>query len=331
VLPGGDSTVSAVRTRLCDLLAIEHPILNAPMGMVAGAPLAAAVSGSGGLGLIGGAFRDPDGLRAEIRAARALSERRVGVGFISHLEETHELARAALDEGITVVAHSFADPTPFVAPAHDQGALVLCQVRTVGEAERAAVAGVDVIVAQGTEAGGHTGRVSTLPLVPAVVDAVAPLPVVAAGGIGDARGIAAALVLGADGVWLGTRFEATPEAAVGGSFRERLVAASTDDTVLTETFDLAIKMDWPAGIAMRALRNRFTDEWHGREDEVRAWSQERSDEYRTYGFFSPDQGVMPAGESVGVVTTVEPAGDIVRRLAAEAEAILRDRPADLLG
>ena len=320
-----------MRTRLCDLLAIEHPILNAPMGMVAGARLAAAVSGSGGLGLIGGAFRDPDGLWAEIQAARELSDRHVGVGFISHRAETHELALVALDEGVTVITHSFADPTPFVGPAHDHGALVLCQVRTVAEAERAATAGADVIVAQGTEAGGHTGRVSTLPLVPAVVDAVAPLPVVAAGGIADARGVAAALVLGADGVWLGTRFEATPEAAVGHSFRERLVAATTDDTVLTETFDLAIKADWPEGIAMRALRNRFTDEWHGREDEVRAWSQERSDEYRTYGFFSAAEGVMPAGESVGVVTTVEPAGDIVRRLAAEVDAILRDRPAHLLG
>jgi nitronate monooxygenase len=264
------------------------------------------------------------------RAARA-AKIGTSVGFISHLAETHELSLAALDEGITVVAHSFADPTPFVGPAHDHGALVLCQVRTVAEAERAAAAGVDVIVAQGTEAGGHTGRISTLPLVPAVVDAVAPLPVVAAGGIADARGIAAVLVLGADGVWLGTRFEATPEAAVGHSFRERLIAATTDDTVLTETFDLAIRRDWPDGIAMRALRNRFTDEWHGREDEVRAWSQERSDEYRTYGFFSAEKGVMPAGESVGVVTTVEPAGDIVRRLAAEVDAILRDRPADLLG
>jgi nitronate monooxygenase len=321
-----------VRTRLCDLLAIEHPILNAPMGIVAGASLAAAVSGSGGLGLIGGAFRDPDGLRAELRAARELTDRRVGVGFISHRDETHVLAPVALDEGIPVIAHSFADPTPFVAPAHDAGALVLCQVRTVAEAERAAEAGVDAVVAQGTEAGGHTGRVSTLPLVPAVVDAVAPLPVIAAGGIGDARGIAAALVLGADGVWMGTRFEATPEAAVSRSYRERLVAATTDDTVLTEAFDLAIKMDWPEGIAIRALRNRFTDEWHGREDEVRAWSRERSDEYRTGDyFFSPDRGVTPAGESVGLVRDVEPAGDIVRRLAAEVEAILRDRPASLLG
>ncbi len=320
-----------MRTRLCDLLGIEHPILNAPMGMVAGARLAAAVSAGGGLGLIGGAFREPDGLRAEIRAAGELTDRRVGVGFITHLAETGELAAAALAAGVGVIAHSFADPTPFVAPAHDTGALVLCQVRTVAEAEHAAAAGVDVVVAQGTEAGGHTGRVSTLPLVPAVVDAVAPLPVVAAGGIGDARGIAAALVLGADGVWLGTRFEATPEAAVNQAFRERIVAAGTDDTVLTETFDLAIRAPWPEGIAMRALRNRFTDEWHGREDEVRAWPEDRADDYRTRDYlFSADYGVTPAGESVGVVGGVEPAADLVRRLAAETAALLRDRPRSLL-
>jgi nitronate monooxygenase len=321
-----------MRTRLCDLLAIDHPILNAPMGMVAGAGLAAAVSAGGGLGLIGGAFRDPDGVRAELRAAKDLTDRPVGIGFISHLDETADLAAAALAEGVRVIAHSFADPTPFVAPAHDAGALVLCQVRTVAEAERAAAAGVDVIVAQGTEAGGHTGRVSTLPLVPAVIDAVAPLPVVAAGGIGDARGIAAALVLGAEGVWLGTRFEATPEALVSRDFRQRIVAAGTDDTVLTETFDLAIRMPWPDGIAIRALRNRFTDEWHGREDAVRAWPPERADEYRSGDYlFSRDYGATPAGESVGVVRGVEPAADLVRRLAAETTAILRERAGLLLG
>ena len=221
-----------MHTRICDLLGIEHPILNAPMGIVAGAQLAAAVSAAGGLGMIGGAFRGPEGLRSEIRAAAQLTDRRVGVGFISHLAETHELAKVALESGVSVIAHSFAVPGPFVQPTHDAGALVLCQVRSVSEAEQAAAAGVDVIVAQGTEAGGHTGRVSTLPLVPAVLDAVAPIPVIAAGGIGDARGIAAAVMLGADGVWLGTRFEATPEAAVPRSFRERLVAASADDTVL---------------------------------------------------------------------------------------------------
>jgi nitronate monooxygenase len=320
-----------VHTAICELLAIEHPILNAPMGSgVAGAQLAAAVSEAGGLGIIGAGFRVPDGLQSEIRMAMELTDRRVGVGFISHLEEVHELARVALESGVRVIAHSFADPSPFVGPTHDAGALILCQVRSVSEAEQAAAAGVDVIVAQGTEAGGHTGRVSTLPLVPAVVDAVAPVPVIAAGGISDARGIAAALMLGAEGVWLGTRFVATTEATVPPAYRERLIAASTDDTVLTETFDLALKSQWPDGVALRALRNRFTDEWHGREDEVRAWSQEQSDDYRARGFFSRHDGAAPAGEGVGLIDKVESAGDVVKRLAAEADTILRSRPDSLL-
>ena len=313
------------------MLAIEHPILNAPMATVAGARLAAAVSASGGLGLIGGSLRGPEALRSEIRAVRELTDRRVGVGFISHLDDAPDLAAIALDEGISVIAHSFADPTPFVAPAHDAGAVMICQVRTVEEAERAAHVGVDVIVAQGTEAGGHTGRISTLPLVPAVIDAVAPLPVVAAGGIADARGIAAALVLGADGVWMGTRFEATPEATVSARFRARLLAAGADETVRTPAFDLAIKMPWPDGIAMRALRNRFTDEWLGRDDDVRAWSPQQSEEFLATEFTDAEHGVTPAGESVGVVNEVEAAGDLVRRLAAEVDAILRERPGSLLG
>jgi nitronate monooxygenase len=320
-----------VQTRICDLLSIEHPILNAPMGSnVAGAQLAAAVSAAGGLGMIGAGFRSPEGLRSEIRTANELTPRRVGVGLISHLDEVHELARVALESGVGVIQHSFADPGPFVSPTHDAGALILCQVRSVRGAEEAAEAGVDVIVAQGTEAGGHTGRVSTLPLVPAVLDAVAPVPVIAAGGIGDARGIAAALMLGADGVLLGTRFVATTEAMVPRAYRERLLAARTDDTVLTETFDLALKSRWPDGVGLRALRNRFTDEWHGREDEVRAWSQERSDDYRTREFFTLDDGAAPAGEGVGVINEIESARDVVRRLAAEADTILRTRPGSLL-
>ena len=175
------------------------------------ARLAVAVSEAGGLGMIGGTtIGGVDWLVAQIRVAREATDRPFGVGFISHLPNAGELMTAALREGVRVVALSFADPAPFVAEAHDAGALVLCQVRTVDDARRAADVGVDVVTAQGTEAGGHTGRLSTLPLVPAVVDAIAPVPVIAAGGIADGRGIAAALMLGAEGVWIGTRFLATP-------------------------------------------------------------------------------------------------------------------------
>jgi NAD(P)H-dependent flavin oxidoreductase YrpB (nitropropane dioxygenase family) len=190
----------ALRTKLCDLLEVEHPILNAPMGGGdAPAELAAAVSQAGGFGFIGGTTRaGVPWLVDQIRRTRDLTDRPFGVGFISHLPGAAELMAAALDEGVRVVAHSFADPSPFMDAARAAGARVLCQVRTVEGARVAARAGVDAVTAQGTEAGGHTGRVSTMPLVPAVVDAVAPTPVVAAGGIADGRGIAAALMLGAD-------------------------------------------------------------------------------------------------------------------------------------
>ena len=200
-----------LHTRLCELFGVEFPLLNAPMGGGdAPGELAAAVSEAGGLGLIGGTtIGGAEWLVAQIRRARELTDRPFGVGIISHLPNAAELMDVALGEGVRIIAHSFADPAPFVDAAHDAGALVLCQVRTLDGARRAAAAGVDVVTAQGTEAGGHTGAISTLPLVPAVVDAVAPVPVVAAGGIADGRGIAAALMLGAEGVWIGTRFLAT--------------------------------------------------------------------------------------------------------------------------
>src|SRR4051812_46480690 len=254
---------AALRTRLCDVLGIEYPVLNAPMGG-GDAPgrLAAAVSEAGGLGLIGGTtVGGAEWLVAQIREARDLTDRPFGVGLISHLPNTGELMTVALDEGVRVIAHSFADPAPYVDAAHDAGAVVLCQVRTVDGARQAAQAGVDVITAQGTEAGGHTGRVSTLPLVPAVVDAVDPIPVVAAGGIADGRGIAAALMLGAVGVWIGTRFLATAECGVSDAYKARVIASPGNDTVLTDVFDIARGMPWPEGVSGRAIRNQFVDRW----------------------------------------------------------------------
>ena len=200
---------------------------------------------------------------------RTSTDRPFGVGFVSHFPAAGDLMRLALDEGVRIVAHSFADPTPFVDEAHRAGALVICQVRTVEDARQAAGAGVDIVTAQGTEAGGHTGMVSTLPLVPAIIDAVAPLPVIAAGGIGDGRGIAAALVLGAEAVWLGTRFLATPEAGIPAGYKEAVLTAGTGDTIFTEVFDLATGRPWPEGVRGRSVRNAFTDEWHGREEELR--------------------------------------------------------------
>ena len=314
-----------LRTPLCDLLGVDVPILSAPMGgVVAGGRLAAAVSAAGGLGLIGGSTPlGAEWLRAQVELVRSVTDRPFGVGFISHLATVDALSAVALELAVPIVCHSFVDPAPFMSALRDAGAIVISQVGTVELAQRAAEAGVDVIVAQGTEAGGHTGRISTLPLVPAVVDAVSPIPVIAAGGIADGRGLAAALLLGAQGVLMGTRFIATPECEGRATTRERVVAASADDTVLTEVFDLAKGMAWPEGVLGRSLANGFLSEWHGREQELRAWTPEQRAAYREQAVNDPEAADVYAGEASGLVHSVEAAGDVVRRIAAEAESLLR--------
>lgn len=317
-----------IRTRLCDLFGVERPILNAPMGGgYARAELAAAVSNAGGLGMIGGTTGGGvEWLSRQIERTRALTDKPFGVGFISHLPGAAELMAEALEQGVRIVAHSFADPAPFMPAARAAGATVLCQVRTVEGARAAVEAGVDVIVAQGTEAGGHTGLVSTLPLVPAVVDAVAPRPVIAAGGIADGRGIAAALMLGADGVWLGTRFIATPEAAFPEAKKQRLLAATLGDTVLTEVFDIADRMPWPAGVLGRSVRNAFAGRWHGRERELLDWIGHHQEEYTLLQEANdPDETSIYAGEAAGLIDELVPAAELVERLMIEAEAVLRGR------
>src|SRR5262245_39354842 len=258
-----------LQTRLCDLLGIEHPVINAPMAGTATAELAAAVSNAGGFGLIGGSGGDAEWLRVQIRATRERTDRPFGVGFISIYPGLDALVQVALEERVAAVSHSFADPSPYVEAAHDAGMIVLAQVQTVAQAQAVAAAGVDAITVQGTEAGGHTGfRSATLPLIPAVVDAVGDVPVIAAGGIADGRGLAAVLMLGAVGVWMGTRFMASQEWAGSRWGQERLLTATTDETVLTRIYDLAMHRPFPPTYPARAIRNDFTDAWHTRDDEI---------------------------------------------------------------
>ncbi len=320
-----------LRTRICDLLGVEHPILNAPMAGTAGAALAAAVSEAGGLGIIGGSAGDGDWLRGQIRAVRERTEKPFGVGFISSRPNVAELTAVAIAERVPVIGHSFADPTPYVADIHAAGLLMIAQVQTVALARAAAAAGVDIIVAQGTEAGGHTGYSGTLPLVPAVVDVAGGIPVIAAGGIADGRGVAAALMLGAEGVWLGSRFVASVEAEGGDWVKERVVAAGTDDTVLTKAYDLVTQSPFPPGIGDRVVRNDYTDAWHGRDDELPA----RRPELRAQLAQAAKEGdarIAPtrAGNAVGLIHAVAPAGEIVHAIVAEAERILRERPGHVL-
>ena len=219
-------------TPLCALLGIERPILNASMAGTATGALAAAVSEAGGFGMIGGTV--PDGaewLREQIRIAKSLTTRPFGVGFISAFPDTADLARGALEERVAAINHSFADPTPFVETTHAAGAKLFVQVQTLKQAIAAAQAGADVIIAQGGEAGGHAGALGTFALLPAVVDAVAPIPVVAAGGIADGRGLAAALLLGAQGAWMGTRFVTSHEWGGPAWEQQAVLGAPSEDPV----------------------------------------------------------------------------------------------------
>ncbi|HEX2909169.1 MAG TPA: nitronate monooxygenase [Chloroflexia bacterium] len=322
-----------IYTPLCELLGIEHPILNAPMSGTATAELATAVSEADGFGMIGGTSRGgPDWLRAQIRAVRERTGRPFGVGFISSFPGLDDLIQVALDEQVTAINHSFADPTPYVEAAHRQNVKIFAQVQTVAQALVAARAGVDVIIAQGTEAGGHTGSTAgTLALVPAVVDAVNPIPVVAAGGIADGRGVAAVLMLGASGAWLGTRFVASRE--WGGRTWEQaaVLAATVDDTVRTSVYDAAFAAPFPEGIADRMLHNRFIARWQGRENEVR---QNRQAILEQLSVADQEGDVelagISSGVSAGLITTLEPAGEIVHRLIADAETLLHGQAQRLL-
>lgn len=321
-----------LHTRLCEILEIEHPIISAPMAGTAGAELAAAVSEAGGFGLIGVMpTEDPSRLRDQIREARHLTNRPFGVGFITSFPGIEAFVEIALDEGVAAVSHSFADPGPYVERAHQAGALVLAQVQKVSHAIKAADAGVDVIAAQGVSAGGHTGHSGTVPLTLSVIDGVGGIPVVAAGGIADGRGLAAALVLGAEGVWMGTRFVASHEARAAGWMKQQAVAAGADDTVLTRVFDLAWDAPFPEDVSDRVLRNEFTDEWHGREealiDDREAVRHELIAAYR-----SDDRKRVAnrVGNAIGQISSTEPAGEIVARIVAQAEEILRSRPGIVL-
>jgi nitronate monooxygenase len=320
-------------TRICDLLGIAHPILGAPMsGGIAAADLAAAISEAGGFGLIGAMTAGgTDWLREQIHIVREKTNKPFGVGFISSFPGLDALVQVALEQRVTAVSHSFADPTPYVAPAHMAGVKVIAQVQTVAQAVTAAAAGVDVLVAQGTEAGGHTGHGGTLPMVAAVVDVAGDIPVLAAGGIADGRGLAAVLVLGAEGVWMGTRFYASKEAGAGNWEKERMVQAGTDDTVFTKVYDLALGFPFPGTVGDRVLRNDFTATWHGRDDEVVV----QREVLRRQVIVAAQEGnarlaAVRAGNAVGLIHEIQAAGDIVRQVVVEAEHILRERPGQVL-
>lgn len=310
-------------TPLTRLLGISHPVLLAPMDLVADARLARAVSQAGGLGLLGGGYGEETWLRRE---AGAMAGTRFGVGFITwSLARQPRLLDVALEYGPAAIMLSFGDAAPFIPRIHAAGALAICQVQTAAMARDAVAQGADIIVAQGTEAGGHGAACSTFPLLPAVADAVgARVPVVAAGGIADGRGLAAALMLGAQGVLLGTRFYASEEAAGHPAAKQRIAAARGEDTVRGILFDISRRNVWPAPFTGRVLRNAHADRWQGREGALMQHLQSGADDYaaaRAAGDF--DIAAVIAGEGAGLIGGIEPAGAIVARVVEDARASLR--------
>jgi nitronate monooxygenase len=282
------------------------------------------VSEAGGLGIIGGGYADPDWLAREREAA---GNARVGSGFI-----TWSLARrpATLDIALgaapAAVMLSFGDAAPFIARIKAAGAKAICQVQSLAQARAVLDQGADIIVAQGTEAGGHGGARATLPLVPAIADAIAgrEVALVAAGGIMDGRGLAAALMLGADGVLMGTRFYAAEESLAAPAAKARVVAGHGDDTLRTTVFDVARGLDWPADYTGRALANDFSRRWHGRESALAAAQAAEGARYADAVAKSDfDTAVVFTGEGIDLIRGVEPAGAIVARLVREAESLLK--------
>jgi nitronate monooxygenase len=305
------------------MFSLDYPIVSAPMGSVAGGRLAAAVSNAGALGLVGGAYGDPEWLRSELSKVRSGTTRPWGVGLITW-HATQEIVDLALSYEPHAFLLSFGDPGPFVSAIKEAGCTLICQVQDVEEGRAAKAAGADIIVAQGTEAGGHGADRSTLPLVPAVVDAVAPTPVLAAGGIADGRGLAAALMLGAQGALIGTRFYAATEALGHESAKERILVARGRDTQRTRVFDIVRQHAWPEPYTGRAIRNNFMERWEGRENDLSAALDEEIPGFRAAvrdGDF--DRAMIWAGEGVDVISDVAPAGELVRRIGAETEACLR--------
>ena len=320
-----------IRTPLCDQLGIELPIGNA--GMAAGharSPLAAAVANAGGLGGLGGIYSEgPSMLREEIRETRERTSKPFSVNLWCFvLDQAPQFLDVAIEERVPSVTLSFGTPGTHAARAKAAGLTVLHQVQTIAGARAAAAEGVDVIIAQGGEAGGHTGTVATMALVPQAVDVAGGIPVIAAGGIADGRGLVAALALGAQGVIMGTRFVASAEGTspAGQGHKDRIVAATADDTVFTDVFDIVEGMKWPSGISGRSINTPFAQEWHGREaelmrqrDAIRAESNVPNE--------APERAWSAyAGQSAGLVHEIKPAGQIVEEIVREAEAVLRALP-----
>jgi NAD(P)H-dependent flavin oxidoreductase YrpB (nitropropane dioxygenase family) len=317
-----------IHTPVCTLLDITHPIILGGMGTGTSVPLVAAVSQAGGLGTLGAANLTAIQVREQVAAIRAATDKPFGLNYLLFRVD-EESFTAALEARPAVMAFAWARPEqdvrPYIQRVHDTGLKAMYMAGEVAEAVRAAEAGADVIVAQGTEGGGHVGWMATLALVPMIVDAVAPRPVVAAGGIADGRGLAAALALGAEGVLLGTRFLATDEAPIHANFKQAIVESTGHDTLLSEIPDIASGQVWPGAMA-RVLRNRFIERWAGREWALRQHAREANAALmaaRQAG--DVEHAALLVGQDAGLIDAVLPAADVIQRMVAEAQKLLTGR------
>jgi nitronate monooxygenase/enoyl-[acyl-carrier protein] reductase II len=314
-----------LRTRFTELIGVDHPVASAGMGGGStSGELVAAVSEAGGLGVLGATFLSPETVGDMFGRARELTSKPLGVNLLLHaaydrVEEVLALEPAVLS---TAWPRDDQDLAAVFAKVHERGCRVMHMVPVVGDAVRAVDAGADVIVAQGFEGGGHVGEIASTVIVRQVAKAVAPVPVLAAGGFVDGAGLAAALALGADGVVMGTRFLATDEAPVEAYYKDAIVASDGTDTVVTTLGDSLSGRDWPGAWA-RVKRTRFVEQWLGREPELRRRRDRLWQELEQLDAANADDGLMWIGQSAGLIDSIEPAADVVREVVADAEEILR--------
>lgn len=327
--------MSRITTPICVQLGIEHPVFQAGMGWVARAELAGAVSAAGGLGVIGaGSSMAPEELAADIRRVREITDKPFGVDIlfatitpsasggaserdaaqvVRYTDHVQNMVDVVLEQGVPVLISGLGSPAGVVSAAHERGIYIMSVVGAVRHALKAVGDGVDAVIASGMDGGGHVGQVGTATLIPAVVDAV-DVPVLAGGGLADGRGLAAALALGAQGAWMGTRFIATPESVSHTNFKQRIADTDVSGTTVTRAH---------SGKPCRLISNDFTRSWEGRERDIKPFPLQilevghpASERGRLEGMV--DEGVLPAGQSCGMIHEVESAGDIVRRVVNEA-------------
>ena len=311
-----------IRTPICDLLDIECPILLAGMGGVSYSEVTAAVSEAGGFGCLGAAVMDHEEMKREIRAVKARTRKPFGVDLLTASpRDMAPLVETICAEGAKAFVAGLGVPAQVVDLCHRNGVLVINLCGKVSHAVRAVEAGCDIVVAQGTEAGGHTGQIATLPLVPMIVDAV-KVPVLAAGGIFDGRGLVAALALGAQGIWMGTRFIASTEARAHERYKAKIIEIDESGTVVTRCY---------SGKTMRTIRTRYTDEWEGKRDEIQPFPIQaaRATQDGVWHIIpgpatglDPDRDCMPAGQSSGGIHEVKPCREIIADIMRHAEAVL---------